>query len=120
LVARAVEGHVRALNQAAGGDRFPDHPGELLTAMGWVAVAGFALAGLFVIVRDAWRVASRPAADLPPEPVEPDDTSAPAPCPACRGTIPAGSSRCPACGWTYATGSGPAEPGAAPDRGGSS
>jgi len=31
-----------------------------------------------------------------------DDLSEPAPCPACRGMIPAGRARCPACGWTYA------------------
>src|SRR5262245_19042410 len=100
---------MRVLDQAAGGGRFPDHPGALLTGAGWVAVAGFALAGLAVIAQGGSRAASRPAADLPPEPVGPDDTSAPAPCPACRATIPAGSSRCPACGWTYATGSNPAE-----------
>ena len=111
LVARAVEGHVRVLNQAASGDRFRDHPGELLTAAGWVAVAGFALAGLAVIVWEESRAASHPMAALPPEPVGPDDTSAPAPCPGCGATIPAGSSRCPACGWTYAaSGSNPAEP----------
>ncbi len=31
-----------------------------------------------------------------------DDASEPAPCPACRAVIPAGSARCPSCGWTYA------------------
>jgi len=60
-----------------------------------------------------------PPADLPPEPVGPDDTSAPAPCPACGGTIPAGSVRCQACGWTYAAaGRNASEPGSVPDRGG--
>jgi hypothetical protein len=121
LVARAVEAHVRALDQASGGGRFPDHPGELLSGVGWVAIAGFALAGLAVIVMDGWRAASRPGAALPPEPVGPDDTSAPAACLACRAVIPAGASRCPACGWTYAArGGNPAEPDAAPDRGGMS
>src|SRR5262245_6205979 len=96
LIARAVEGHVRALN------RFADPPGELLSGAGWLAIAGFGLAGLAIIVMDASRLASRPAAALPPEPVGPDDTSEPAPCPACRASIPAGSSGCPACGWTYA------------------
>jgi hypothetical protein len=105
---------VRVLNQAAGGERFPDHPGELLTGAGWVAIAVFVLAGLAVIVRDGTRVASRLVVNLPPEPVGPDDTSEPALCPACRATIPAGSSRCPACGWTYAAGgSNPAAPGTA-------
>jgi hypothetical protein len=99
MIARAVEEHVRAL------DRFAAPPGGLLSGAGWLAIAGFGLAGLGVIVMDAWRLASRPPAALPPEPVGPDNTSEPAPCPACRGTIPAGSSRCPACGWTYAAGS---------------
>jgi hypothetical protein len=119
LVARAVEGHVRVLNQTAGGDRFPDHPGELLTGAGWVAVVGFSFAGLAVIVWEGSPAASRPAADLSPEPVGPDDTSAPVRCLACGATIPAGSSRCPVCGWTYAArGSNPAEPGAATDSSG--
>jgi len=61
LVARAIEGHVRVLNQAAGGDRFPDHPGELLTWAGWAAVAALGLAGLGVIVADAWRSVPGPA-----------------------------------------------------------
>jgi hypothetical protein len=37
----------------------------------------------------------------PPETPEPDDVSEPAPCPSCRGIIPAGADRCPRCGWTY-------------------
>jgi hypothetical protein len=104
---------VRVLNQAAGGERFPDHGGELLTGAGWVAIAVFVFAGLAVIVRDRTQAASRPVVDLPPEPAGPDDTSEPAPCPACRATIPAGSSRCPSCGWSYAGGSNPAAPGTA-------
>jgi hypothetical protein len=111
LIARAVEGHILALN------RFAEPPGALLSGAGWLAIAGFALAGLVIIVMDARRIASRPPAALPLEPVGLDDTSEPAPCPACRATIPAGSSRCPACGWTYAVeGSSSAERPVPPDR----
>ena len=117
LVAGTVEAHTRSLAHASG-HQDPEKP-EVLTLAGWVAVAGFTLAGLVVIVMDGWRVATRTVGALPPEPVGPDDTSSPAPCPACRATIPAGVSRCPACGWTYATvGGNPTELSSSPDRGG--
>src|SRR3712207_8786624 len=44
---------------SGGGSRVPDYTDTLLSRAGWVAVAGFAAAGLAVIVMDGRRAASR-------------------------------------------------------------
>jgi len=98
-----------------------DFAGQTMDEIGWAGVLmGCQLLALFLsFLLSGGRAPATPTgqrAALPPEPVRPDDTSAPAPCPACGGTIPAGSVRCHACGWTYATaGQNVSEPTAAAD-----
>src|SRR5437762_11146409 len=69
----------------------------------WMFLGAIAVLGL---VAAAMRRGDAEDAVIVPEVVQSeapdrDDPSEPAPCPACRGVIPAGSSRCPRCAWTY-------------------
>src|SRR6266516_2422187 len=63
-----------------------------------IGMAGVVMLFLRDREADAAVAPSTAVAEIP----EPDDTRDPAPCPACRGVIPAGWTHCPQCGWTYA------------------
>lgn len=69
---------------------------------GELIIAGCAIAAAAAHVVYGWSYGPRPpAATEDPDAPEPDDTSEPAVCVACRAVIPAGASACPACGWSY-------------------
>jgi O-antigen ligase len=75
-----------------------------MRGMEWLLLGAIAVIGLIAIVLRQAETRDRDQF-VAPEVLEAplhDDASEPAPCPACRAVIPAGSSRCPSCGWTYA------------------
>lgn len=74
---------------------------------GEVIILGGGIAAAVARIVYGWTYAPvEPSEDAPdaPDTPEVDDTSEPAVCVACRGSIPAGANACPACGWSYTAG----------------